>query len=215
MSLRVLVVDDHTLVRAGIRSLIEHVPDVESVSEASSGAQAIELIASLAPDVVVMDIGMKGMNGLDATAQIKDGFPDVQVIILSMFSSEEHVMQALRAGASGYLVKDAATSELTVALQSVARGEVYLSPPISKQIVDTYMSRIGSGGLVETLTPRQREILVLIAEGSSTKEIARQLDLSPKTVETHRAQLMERLGIHDLAGLTRFAVRNHLLADSE
>lgn len=215
MSLRVLVVDDHTLVRAGIRSLIEHVPDVESVSEASSGAQAIELIASLAPDVVVMDIGMKGMNGLDATAQIKDGFPDVQVIILSMFSSEEHVMQALRAGASGYLVKDAATSELTVALQSVARGEVYLSPPISKQIVDAYMSRIGSGGLVETLTPRQREILVLIAEGSSTKEIARQLDLSPKTVETHRAQLMERLGIHDLAGLTRFAVRNHLLADSE
>lgn len=215
MALRVLLVDDHTLVRAGIRSLIERLPGVETVGEAGSGLEAIELVAKLEPDIVVMDIGMSGMSGLEAAARIKADFPVVQVIILSMFSSEEHVLQALRAGVAGYLPKDSATAELAIALQSAARGEVYLSPPISKQIVEAYIRRTGSGGgLLDTLTPRQREILVLIAEGSSTKEIARQLALSPKTVETHRAQLMARLDIHDLAGLIRFAMRNRLVVDS-
>lgn len=215
MGLRILLVDDHTLVRAGIRSLIERVPQVGSVCEAGSGAQALELVAQQAPDIVVMDIGMKGMGGLEATARIKAAFPRVQVAILSMYSSEEHVLQALRAGACGYLLKDAAAGELPLALELVARGEVYLSPPISQQIVEAYMRRTGSGGpSPDMLTPRQREILVLIAEGASTKQIARQLDLSPKTVETHRAQLMERLGIHDMAGLIRFAVRTGMVVDA-
>lgn len=216
MPLSILLVDDHTLVRAGLRSLLERIPQVDSVCEAGSGAQAIEIVARLMPDIVIMDIGMKGMSGLEATARIKAGFPKVQVAMLSMFSSEEHVLQALRAGASGYLLKDAATAELPLALEAVAHGEVYLSPPISKQVVDAYMQRTGSGGpSPEMLTPRQREILVLIAEGASTKQIARQLDLSPKTVETHRAQLMERLGIHDMAGLIRFAVRTGLVVDPD
>lgn len=215
MALRVLLVDDHTLVRAGIRSLLERMPQVESVCEAGSGGQAIDIVAQLIPDIVVMDIAMKGMSGLEATARIKTDFPKVHVAILSMFSSEEHVLQALRAGASGYLLKDSAASELPLALESVARGDIYLSPPISQQIVDAYMQRTGSGSpSPDMLTPRQREILVLIAEGASTKQIARQLDLSPKTVETHRAQLMERLGIHDMAGLIRFAVRTGLVVDS-
>ncbi|MGE5650725.1 MAG: response regulator [Bacillota bacterium] len=216
MALRVLLVDDHTLVRAGIRGLLERVPQVESVCEAGSGAQALDIVAQLVPDIVLMDIGMKGMGGLEATARIKADFPAVHVAILSMFSSEEHVMQALRAGACGYLLKDAATGELPLALETVMRGEIYLSPPISKQIVEAYMQRTGSGNpSPDMLTPRQREILVLIADGASTKQIARQLDLSPKTVETHRAQLMERLGIHDMAGLIRFAVRTGLVVDAD
>lgn len=209
--LRVLLVDDHTLVRAGLRSLVECLPMVQIVLEGGSGEEALELVATQQPDIVLMDIGMKGMSGLEATALIKADFPEIQVIILSMFSSEEHVLQALRSGAAGYLLKESATTELGTALEVVARGEVYLSPPVSKQVVDAYMRRTGGEvNPLDILTPRQKEVLGLIVEGASTKEMARQLRVSPKTIETHRSQLMARLDIHDLAGLIRFAIRNGL-----
>ena len=210
--IRVLLADDHVLVRAGIRSLLDAMAQVEVVGEAGSGEEALALAAQLRPDVVVMDIAMKGMNGLEATARLREQLPEVRVIVLSMYSSEEYVLQALRAGAAGYLVKDAATAELELALRGVVRGETWLSPSISRQTVDGYAQRMGAGAEQEALTPRQREVLKLIARGRSTKEIAYDLNLSVKTVETHRAQIMERLGIRDLAGLVRYAIRVGLVA---
>jgi DNA-binding NarL/FixJ family response regulator len=210
--LRVLLADDHTLVRAGLRSLVEQVKDVSVVAEANDGHEVLTAVAAHHPDIVMMDITMPGMNGFEAALRLKKEHPQVKIIILSMHASEEYVLQALRAGASGYLVKDSAPLELALALQAVARGETYLSPPISRQVVESYMQRVGQGeDPLALLTGRQREILQLIAEGSSTKEIARKLNLSVKTVETHRAQLMERLDIHDVAGLVRFAVRHGLV----
>jgi DNA-binding NarL/FixJ family response regulator len=211
-TLRVILADDHTLVRAGLRSLVEQLKDVSVVAEANDGHEVLAAAAIHHPDVVLMDITMPGMNGFEAALRLKKEHPQVKIIILSMHASEEYVLQALRAGASGYLVKDSAPLELALALQSVARGETYLSPPISRQVVESYMQRVGQADEpLALLTGRQREILQLIAEGSSTKEIARKLNLSVKTVETHRAQLMERLDIHDVAGLVRFAVRHGLV----
>ncbi len=211
-TLRVILADDHTLVRAGLRSLMEQLPGVTVVAEAKDGHEVLALVSTHHPDVVLMDITMPGMNGFEAALRLKKEHPQIKIIILSMHATEEYVLQALRAGASGYLVKDSATLELGLALQAVARGETYLSPPISRQVVDSYMQRVGqSDEPLMLLTGRQREILQLIAEGSSTKEIARKLNLSVKTVETHRAQLMERLDIHDVAGLVRFAVRHGLI----
>lgn len=205
--LRVLLVDDHALVRAGIRSLLQELPDVEVVAEASDGAQALQIAEREQPDVVLMDIAMKGMNGLEAAAKLRERQPSVKVVILSMHTSEEYVLLALRAGAAAYLIKDSATAELGLALNSVMRGETYLSPAISRQVVDGYVQRVGVGAGADPLTQRQREVLKYIAEGRSTKEIAFELDLSVKTIETHRAQIMERLGIRDVAGLVRYAMR--------
>jgi DNA-binding NarL/FixJ family response regulator len=205
--LRVLLVDDHALVRAGIRSLLQELPDVEVVAEASDGAQALQVAEREQPDVVLMDIAMKGMNGLEAAAKLRERQPGVKVVILSMHTSEEYVLLALRAGAAAYLIKDSATAELGLALNSVMRGETYLSPAISRQVVDGYVQRVGTGAGADPLTQRQREVLKHIAEGRSTKEIAFELDLSVKTIETHRAQIMERLGIRDVAGLVRYAMR--------
>ncbi len=205
--LRVLLVDDHALVRAGIRSLLQELPDVEVVAEASDGAQALQIAEREQPDVVLMDIAMKGMNGLEAAAKLRERQPGVKVVILSMHTSEEYVLLALRAGAAAYLIKDSATAELGLALNSVMRGETYLSPAISRQVVDGYVQRVGVGAGADPLTQRQREVLKYIAEGRSTKEIAFELDLSVKTIETHRAQIMERLGIRDVAGLVRYAMR--------
>lgn len=210
---RVLLADDHTLVRAGIRTLLETIPNVRVVAEAADGHDAVSAVQSHRPDVVLMDIAMKSLNGLDATARIKGEFPGIKVIILSMHASEEYVLQALKAGASGYMLKDAATQELELALDAVLRGETYLSPPISKQVVESYVQRLsGAEHPLNALTARQREILQLIAEGCSTKEIAHRLHVSVKTVETHRAQLMERLGIRDIAGLVRYAIRIGLIS---
>lgn len=203
--LRVLLVDDHTLVRAGLRSLLLELADVEVVAEASDGAQALQIAERELPDVVLMDIAMKGMNGLEAAAKLRERQPGVKIVILSMHTSEEYVLLALRAGAAAYLIKDSATAELGLALNSVMRGETYLSPAISRQVVDGYIQRVGAGA--DPLTPRQREVLKHIAEGRSTKEIAFELAVSVKTVETHRAQIMERLGIRDVAGLVRYAMR--------
>lgn len=220
--IRVLLADDHTLVRAGIRSLLETLPGIQVVAEASDGREALDLIEQHRPDVVLMDIAMSELNGLEATAYALREFPQVRVIILSMHANEEYVWQALRAGAKGYLLKDAGMAELELAVKSVARGETYLSPPISRQVISDYMRRVGgeeersgSSRDVERLTPRQREILQLVAEGNTTQAIAQKLEISIKTVETHRMQLMERLNIHDIAGLVRYAIRVGLVKPEE
>ncbi len=218
-STRVILVDDHTLVRAGVRALLQKIPDIETVAEADDGRQALEKVRDHAPDVVLMDVAMPGLNGLDATLRITKEFPHVRVIMLSMYTNEEYVHQALRAGASGYLLKDAGTTELEVAIQAVVRGDTYLSPAVSRQVVEDYLERVKGGTMpkeeiprpFERLTPRQREVLQLIAEGHSTKEIARILQLGVKTVDTHRTQLMERLDIHDIASLVRYAIRTGMV----
>ncbi len=209
--IRVLLADDHALVRAGMRSLLAAMTAVEVVGEASSGEDALELAARERPDVVLMDIAMKGMTGLEAAARMRTLHPGVRVVILSMHAGEEYVLQALRAGAVGYLLKDAATSELELALHTVMRGESWFSPSVSRQVVQGYVQRVGGDAPAEALTARQREVLALVARGRSTKEIAYDLNLSVKTVETHRAQIMERLGIRDLAGLVRYALRTGLV----
>jgi DNA-binding NarL/FixJ family response regulator len=209
--IRVLLVDDHALVRAGIRSLLGSMADVEVVGEAASGEDALALTESAGPHVVLMDIAMKGLSGLEAAARIRDRHPAVRVVILSMHSGEEYVMQALRAGAAGFLLKDAATGELELALRSVIRGESWFSPAVSRQVVEGYVQRVGGEPVNDVLTARQREVLRLVAAGKSTKEIAFVLKLSVKTVETHRAQIMERLGIRDVAGLVRYALRTGLV----
>jgi DNA-binding NarL/FixJ family response regulator len=207
--MRVLVADDHTLVRAGLIALIAKLPDMEVVAEAADGREALRLVRDLQPDLVLMDIAMPGLNGLESAERIHGIHPKTKIIILSMHSNEEYVAQALKAGASGYLLKDAATAELEMALKSVAMGQFYLSPAISRQVVDNLLHGGPSG--LDVLTPRQREILQLIAEGKSTREIAETLHLSVKTVETHRAQLMDRLDIHETAGLVRYAMRKGLI----
>ena len=212
-TVKVLLADDHTLVRAGMRSLLKEIAGVEVIAEASNGREAVELVDKHQPDVVLMDIAMSGLNGLEAAARIIKSHPQCKVIILSMHSTEEYVTKALQIGVAGYLIKDAATSELELALRAVARGEKYLSPAISTHLIDQFKSRpaeLETG--LETLTPRQRETLQLIAEGHTTKEIAEILGVGPKTVETHRAQLMERLNIHDVAGLVRYAIRIGLIS---
>ena len=205
-AVRIVLAEDHTLVRAGIRSLLAELPWVEVVGEASDGREALRLVAELVPQVVLMDITMTGLNGLDATERITRDHPQVRVIILSMHANEEYVRRALLVGAAGYVLKDAEKAELELALKSVSRGGTYLSPSVSRPLISDYTERTGKHSL-EKLTARQREILQLIAEGNSTKEIARGLNLSIKTVETHRAQLMARLDIHDIAGLVRYAIR--------
>jgi DNA-binding NarL/FixJ family response regulator len=213
-SLRILLADDHALVRAGIRELVQKIPGTEVVGEASSGRQALELTGSLAPDLVLLDIGMKELNGLEVAARIAHDFPAVKTLILSMHNNEEYVLRALRAGAGGYMLKDSAIAELRLAIESVRAGKTYLSPSISRSAIDSYLNRTSSPGKstsLDQLTPRQREILQLIAEGRSTKEIAGDLKLSAKTVEAHRAQLMERLDIYDVASLVRYALRVGLI----
>jgi DNA-binding NarL/FixJ family response regulator len=212
MPVRVLLADDHTLVRAGIRGLLQGLQGVEVVGEAGEGQEALRLAQTLRPDVVLMDIGMPGLNGLEVAGRLATLDGSIRVIILSMHTSEEYVLRALRAGCAGYLLKDSAVAELEVAMRAVARGETYLSPAVSKRVVDDYVRR--TGGVtdpLDALTPRQREILQLAAEGHSSKEIAERLAISYRTVEAHRAQLMERLGVHDLPGLVRFAMRVGLI----
>jgi DNA-binding NarL/FixJ family response regulator len=218
--MRVLLADDHTLVRAGIRALLSALPEVESVVEAGDGQQALALLLETRPDLALVDIGMPGLNGLELAARVSREVPGTRLVILSMHGTPAHVNQALRAGVSGYLLKDAAADELPVLLRAVMRGETYLSPAISKQVVSGYLERGAAGagaaeGAAETvdlLTSRQREILQLVAEGKSTKEIAQLLGLSIKTVDTHRAQIMDRLGIRDIAGLVRYAIRTGLVS---
>ncbi len=215
--LRILLADDHALVRAGIRLLLERIAGVEVAGEADDGLEALASIRTLQPDVLLMDIAMRGLNGLEAAARAAKEFPQVKVIILSMHANEEYVLQALRVGAAGYLLKDSATRELELALEAISCGEPYLSPAISRAVIDGYLARVfGAGSMPSTpLTPRQREILKFIAEGNSTKEIAFTLNLSCKTVETHRAQMMQRLDIHDIAGLVKYAMHIGLIPPAD
>jgi DNA-binding NarL/FixJ family response regulator len=213
-SIRVLLADDHTLVRAGVRALLEKLPGVEVVGEASDGREVIGLIKTHLPDVVMMDISMPGLNGLQALARITRDYPKVRVIILSMHHNDEYVLQALKSGASGYLLKRAATAELPVALKSVVGGEIYLSREINSQFLKKFpLQQIArSHTPLEQLTSRQREILQLLAEGQTTKAIASILKVSDKTVEYHRAKLMAVLKIFDVPGLVRFAMRTGVVS---
>jgi DNA-binding NarL/FixJ family response regulator len=211
--IRIILADDHTLVRAGIRALLEKLPGVVVVGEADDGRAVLKLVQQHRPDVVLMDITMPGLNGLEAAARLAKEFPAVRVIILSMHNNEEYYWRALKAGAAGYLLKKAATAELETALQRVVRGETYLSQEISARL----LRKIPVGGIadrkspLEQLTGRQREILQLIAEGQNTKGIAALLKVSPKTVEYHRMKMMDSLNVHDVPGLVRFALRVGLI----
>ena len=206
--IRVLLVDDHALVRSGLHALLDTLPDVRVVGEAGSGRDALREIAAHAPDVVLMDVTMPDMNGLSATERVVREHPQVAVLIVSMHADPEFVSRALRAGARGYLLKDASRGELELAVRSVARGDTYLSPSVARSIVTEYVARPGTpDATFDRLSPRQREVLQLIAEGHTTKEVAVRLGVSVKTAETHRALLMKRLAVHDVAGLVRYAIR--------
>ena len=213
--LRILLADDHALVRAGLRSIVASFPDVEIVGETGDGKEAVRLSEQLQPDVVLMDVSMPGLNGLEATRRITRQHSRPRVVMLSMHADKEYVHQALAAGAAGYLLKNADPAELEMALRAVGRGEAWLSPAISRTVTVALIrgEETTGGGAAQTqsLTPRQREVIQLIAEGHSTKGIARLLQLSVKTVETHRAQIMNRLGIHDVAGLVRYAIRTGIV----
>jgi len=208
---RVLLVDDHALVRAGIRALIGMLEGIEVVGEAGDGPEALSMVEELQPDVVLLDITMPGMNGLQALEEIVNRFPKVRVIILTMHEAREYAIQALRAGAAGFIPKSAASTELKLAIETVIRGNTYVSKETVQDSPLSYDDNPRERTLLERLTPRQREILVLIAEGKGTKEIARALNISVKTVESHRAQLTERLGIHDVASLVRLSIKTGLV----
>jgi len=221
--IRVFLADDHALFRAGLRLLLEHMTGVAVVGEARDGREAVQLIKKLRPDVVLMDISMAGLNGLEATAQVSQECPQVRVIVLSMHLNEQYVTQSLRAGAAGYLLKDAAAAELEQAVKTVAAGETYLTRAVSQHVISDYRRRLGQKkehqpdepAPLDPLTPRQREILQLIAEGRTTRQIAALLHRSEKTIEAHRIRLMNQLDIHDVAGLVRYAIRIGLVSPDQ
>ena len=207
-TIRVLLADDHALVRAGIRTLLEKISSVEIVGEAGDGREAIRLVEKHNPDILLTDIAMPGLNGLEVTRRVTKAFPKLRVVILSMYSDEGHLFLALRAGASGYLLKSAAREELKLAIRAVAQGDTYISAPLSKPLEVEYAHgpTVGITPL-KGLSGRQTQVLQLIAKSKTTKQIALDLNISAKTVETHRMQLMDRLEIHDVPGLVRFAIR--------
>ena len=212
---RVIVADDHHLVRQGIRMLLEKADDIEVIGEAEDGLEAVELAERLTPDVVVMDVSMPRLNGVQATELIRGRLPATQVVVLSMHSDDTTVRQTLRRGARAYVLKRAVGEELLLAVRAVSRGETYLSPPIASSILRDFLtSSEGSDDSsdFERLTPREREVLQLLAEGRTNGMIAKALVVSVKTVEKHRASLMSKLNIHDLAGLVRFAIRHSLVS---
>jgi len=211
--IRVLLAEDHTIVRQGISALLRSEPDIEVVGEAADGLEALELAKKLIPDVVLMDIAMRNLNGLEATRKIKKLFPHTKVLVLTMYDNEEWIFQILRVGASGYLIKDSAMTELTSAIRAVHQGDSYLSPSISKKVIDEYIRKAEmgeKGGLEDLLSGREREILQLIAEGHSVPQIASLLCISKKTVEAHKNHIMEKLNIRDKVGLVKYAIRTGL-----
>jgi DNA-binding NarL/FixJ family response regulator len=209
---KVLMADDHALVRAGIRSLLESLPGVQVVAETGDGLEAVELVRRNPPDVILLDVTMPGLNGLEAAARIAQLGVPTRVLMISMHASPDYAARAFAAGALGYLNKDAAFDELSEAIEEVCAGRRYLCRAIDGDVVNELERRAGvSATGTDVLTPRQRQILQMIAEGQGTRQIAERLFLSVKTVETHRAQLMQRLDIHDVPGLVRFAMRNGLL----
>lgn len=209
MSARIILADDHKIMRDGLRALLAKQSDLEVIAEAENGRMTVRLVRELEPDVVIMDIGMPDLNGIDATRQITTEFPRVKVIALSMHSDKRFVAQMFKAGASAYLLKDCAFEELTRAVQSVLANQTYLSPEITGPVIEDYVRQLGkadSSGF-SVLTAREREILQLLAEGNSTKQIASSLHVSVKTVETHRQQIMSKLDVHTVADLIKYAIR--------
>ena len=209
---RVVLIDDHTLVRAGLRALIDDIAGFAVVGEGSDGEQALPLLQMHRADVLIMDITMPRVSGLDALQIVRAEWPQLPIIILSMHATRDYVLRAMRGGASAYLLKEAAETELELALNAVLAGQHYLSPKVSGAVIDTWR---GAGGDAEVLTARQREVLRLLALGHATKEIAHELQLSAKTVESHRAQIMERLSIRDVAGLVVYAIRHGIITLDE
>jgi two-component system response regulator NreC len=214
-AIRVLLAEDHTIVRKGLRALLDDEVDIEVIGEAQDGRDAVQMVDQLRPDVVLMDISMPGLNGLEATRQIRAQFPDARVLVLTRHANKEYVYQGLRAGASGYVVKQAAPTELVLAIQAVHRGDTFLSPSISGKVVEEYIQRaeamVSSEDSYDRLTPREREILQLIAEGHTSPEIAEMLHISVKTVGHHRTNLMNKLDIHSAAELTQYAIRKGVI----
>jgi DNA-binding NarL/FixJ family response regulator len=209
--IRVLIADDHALVRGGIRALVEKIEGMIVVGEAGKGSEAIDLVSELKPDLMLLDITMPDGGGFEVLDQVTKNFPEILVIVLTVHDAGEYAIRALNEGAAGFLPKSAASTELEQAIQTVIRGEPYISPETSRKTIIEYRKGKTKRDLLASLSPRQREVLRLIAEGRTTKQIAQVLDISVKTVETHRAQLMERLDIHDVAGLVRYAIQVGLI----
>ena len=215
MKIRILVADDHDIVRAGLKSLLERQEDIEIVGEAADGRELVRLAEKLAPSIVVTDIAMPQLNGIDATAQILHHDPDIRVIILSMYADEEFLVRALTAGVKGYLLKDAVQADLLRAVRAVATGRSFFSPAIAQTLAEDYVRQLQHRGLedsYELLTEREREVLQLLAEGKSNKEVATVLNISPYTVETHRTHLMQKLNLHNTAEVVLYAVRKKIVA---
>ncbi len=212
MSIRIIVADDHTIVRHGLTRLLQQESDVEVVAQAQNGHATVELARELSPDIIVMDVGMPDLNGIDATQQILRENPEIKVLALSMHSGRKFVVAMLKAGASGYLLKDCALEELTTALQTVMSGKIYLSPAITDIVVDSYVRQPAEveKSAFSVLSQREREVLQLMAEGNTTKQIALHLHISPKTVEGHRLRLMSKLDIDNVAQLTKYAIQEGL-----
>ena len=213
--LRILLADDHIVMRTGLRALLERQPNLEVVGESENGREAIELVASLKPDVVVMDVGMPVLNGIEATKTIVTQHPTTAVVILSMYVDESYIMRALKAGARGYLLKDSAPADLIGAIQAVSQNKSFFSPKVSRILAEDYVRVLKQKGAVDSydlLTSREREILQLIAEGKANKEVAAALNISPYTVETHRSHILEKLNLHNPAELILYAVRKGLIS---
>jgi DNA-binding NarL/FixJ family response regulator len=207
---RVLLVEDHMVLRQGLKALFSDEPDIEIVGEAGDGRQALQLVAEIQPDLILMDISMPHLNGIEATHQIRRDYPGVKVVVLSMHTNEEYVFQVLRAGASGYVLKQADSSEVLLAIRAALAGGSFLSPPISRAVIEDYVRRAearGRDSKIDRLTSREREVLQLLTEGLPNREIARQLDISVKTVESHRSSMLSKLGLSNKTELVRFALR--------
>lgn len=212
--IKILVVDDHAIVREGVRMILTKETDLAVVGEAADGQEALDLTKRLQPQVVVMDISMPGMGGIEATQTIRETFPTVQVLALTMHEDETYVFQLLRAGAAGYVLKRAAAQDLVQAVRAAAKGEAFLYPSVARKVVEDYLKRVEAGEERERydgLTGREKEILTLIASGSSNQQIAEKLFISIKTVQTHRAHILEKLGLHDRTELVRYAIRKGLI----
>lgn len=216
MSIRILLADDHRLMRHGLRSLIQGEPDMEVIGEAENGRSAVRLAEELAPDVIVMDVAMPDLNGIEATRQVKDRTPAIEVLALSMHSDGPFVVRMLEAGAAGYLLKDTAFEQLATAIREVSEGRKYLCPEVTGPIVEDYLRRLSEPEVAATpLSPREREVLQLLAEGMISKQIASELNISVKTIETHRSRLMKKLGIRSVAELTKYAIRHGITSLEE
>lgn len=216
--IQVFLADDHTIMRAGLRSLLENSGRIEVIGEAEDGREAVKQVEQMRPDIVLMDIAMPGLNGLEATRQIKRRFPEVKVLILTMHTTEEYIAQIFGAGASGYVVKRAAVTELVTAIQAVHHGDAFISPSISGTVIEGYLKQTRTGDEAEwydLLTEREREILQLIVEGHSSREIAERLIITENTVRAHRANLMSKLDLHNTAELTQFAIRKGIINPAE